>query len=155
MEFDQPTVEQLLDAAVRLRDELDDETDPDRDALVSWPWIPVLNVFDFAHRLGLVRAAELPEQPISRDGARRKLDHLLPLLRAQLPCPRWSRRLSVSDCRRVLALGAKAVTAELQRMAVQGRAEKVTRQAWRLDLQHLDAQQVERYDALRTEDESA
>ena len=81
------TISDLLDYAVQVRDQLDDEGDPDRDEVLTL--LQVSKAFEVACDFGLVRRSECPEQPLSRDGGRRKLDQLIPLLKARMeaePC---------------------------------------------------------------------
>ncbi|MBN9520689.1 hypothetical protein J0H58_19590 [bacterium] len=75
-------VPDLLDYAIRVRDELDDETSIGRDDGLNL--VQVRKVFVGALELGLVRESECPDSPLSRDGARRKLDALIPLIRGRL-----------------------------------------------------------------------
>jgi hypothetical protein len=75
-------VPDLLDYATRVRDELDDERSLGRDDVLNL--IQVRKAYVNALGLGLVRESECPESPLSRDGARRKLDALIPVIRNRL-----------------------------------------------------------------------
>src|SRR5262245_32956164 len=73
------TVAALLDYALRVRNELDDEGDSRRDEALNL--IQVRKVCLYAERFELARPAESPEAPISRAGAARILDEIISRLR--------------------------------------------------------------------------
>ncbi|MDY3561968.1 hypothetical protein R5W23_003399 [Gemmata sp. JC673] len=79
------TIDNLLDYAVRVRDSLDDTTDLTRDESLNL--IQVAKAYKAASEFGLVRASEIPETLLDNNGAKRKLDTLIPLLRARLESP--------------------------------------------------------------------
>jgi hypothetical protein len=79
------SVSELLDYAIRARDALDDDTDLERDDVLHS--LQVAKAYLCAHELGLVRRSECPEKFLSRDGARRKFDILIQLLRGRVGPP--------------------------------------------------------------------
>ncbi|MBM3982081.1 MAG: hypothetical protein FJ304_17820 [Planctomycetes bacterium] len=68
-----------------MRDALDDDTDRNRDDALNA--LQVAKAYLYAHELGLVRPSECPENLLNREGARRKLDSLIPLLRVRVGAP--------------------------------------------------------------------
>lgn len=60
----------------------------------------------------------------------------------------WSERLRVNELERILDSSRNGTIAELRKLEAAGRAEEANRQAWKIDLRALDANQRGRYDAL-------
>jgi hypothetical protein len=72
----------ILDYAITVRDSLDTDLDVTRDEALTL--IQVRKAYLGALHFGLVRASECPEVLLNREGGKRKLDYLIPILQRQI-----------------------------------------------------------------------